>query len=149
VNAALRSARPTDAGTAGQILWQNQRDSDWLPDLYSAAETIGFCGVMIDRGWVTVAVIDDRVQGFLARDGTEICGLYLSPEVRGRGVGRCLIEDAKCRSGLLHLRAFQANTNAQRFYRRAGFVSVSRGIGAENDENLPDIAYVWRKEAAQ
>jgi GNAT superfamily N-acetyltransferase len=144
----LRAARPTDAGTTGMILWQFLAETDWLPCLYSAAETIAFCCDMIDRGWVTVAERDGQVLGFIARDGQEVCGLYLAPEARGQGLGRMLLDASKRRVDRLHLRSFAADARAQRFYAKAGFRAVATGDGADNDENLPDIHYVWRKEAA-
>ncbi|MFD3191680.1 GNAT family N-acetyltransferase [Sedimentitalea sp. HM32M-2] len=145
---ALRAARPLDAGATGDILWRFQDRTDWIPALYSAAQTIAFCGQMIDRGWVTVATENGRVQGFLARDGQEICGLYLDEAARGRGIGWLLLRDAQRHARRLRLRSFAANGRARDFYRRAGFVPVAHGDGRDNDENLPDIAYVWHKEVA-
>ena len=81
-----------------------------------------------------------------ARDGEEICALYVSERANGRGVGRVLLGDAKRRSDRLRLRVLEANEWAQRFYQRQGFVESGRGDGAENDENMPDIVYVWTKE---
>jgi len=130
----------------GDILFGFQSETDWMPDLYTGAEMIAFSGDMIDRGWVTVAELDGRVVGFLARDGKEICALYLSPRINQRGIGRQLLVDAKSRSDGLRLWTFQHNEWAQRFYLRQGFVEVDRSDGARNDENLPDIAYVWTKE---
>ena len=45
----LRPARPTDAGTIGDILHRFAAETPWMPELYSGAEAISFCGVMIDR----------------------------------------------------------------------------------------------------
>ena len=148
MNVALRPARSTDAGTTGAILARFQQDTGWLPDLYTGAETIAFCGEMIDRGWVTVAVQAGRVIGFIARDGQEVCALYVSGPASGKKVGQRLLQDAKTRSDRLWLRVFQANTGAQRFYLRAGFDEVGRGDGADNEESLPDISYVWQREGA-
>lgn len=144
----LRAATPMDAGATGDILWRFLNDTDWMPVLYSAAQTISFCGTMIDYGWMTVAEADGRVQGFLARDGQEICALYLAPSAQGRGIGKALLQDAKRRASPLRLRTFAANFRARRFYQNAGFVPVAHGDGADNDENLPDISYVWPREAA-
>lgn len=149
MSVTLRPARSTDAGKTGDILWQFQNNMDWMPKLHTAAETIAFCGRLIDRGWVTVAIQNGQVVGFLARDGEEISALYLLPRVEGQGVGRALLDYAKSQSPRLHLWAFQANAGAQRFYERQGFVEKSRGDGHNNEEQLPDIQYVWPKEAAQ
>lgn len=149
MSATLRPARSTDAGTTGHILWQFQDQTTWMPKLHTGAETVAYCGLMIDWGWVTVAEIDDRVVGFLARDGDEICAMYISPDVKGQGIGHQLLQAAKAQSKRLDLWAFQANSGALRFYRREGFVEVARTDGAHNEENLPDVNLVWPKEAAK
>jgi GNAT superfamily N-acetyltransferase len=143
VNVELRAARTTDAGAIGDILHAFNRDTPWMPDLYSAAETLSFCGTMIDRGWVTVAVVAGIVRGFIARDGAEVCSLYVAQGATGRGIGRHLLAAAKRDAERLELRTFAANAGARRFYLRHGFVEAGRGDGQGNDENLPDIAYVW------
>lgn len=141
--ANLRPARSTDAGSLGDILYRFQQDTDWMPNLYTGAEMISFCGTMIERGWVTVADINGQAAGFLARDGEEIVALYRSPDVGRRGVGLRLLNTAKQAASRLQLRTFEANVTAQRFYLRQGFVEQSRGDGADNEENLPDISFVW------
>nr|WP_254435899.1 GNAT family N-acetyltransferase [Ruegeria arenilitoris] len=124
------------------------RENDWMPELHSRAETIAFCGWMIDQNWVTVAETDAGVVGFLALNGTEIHSLYLTPAVCGRGIGQRLLEQAKSDRAELSLFAFQANRGACRFYERNGFAEVARSDGSGNDENLPDIKYVWHREGA-
>jgi len=146
VTVLLRPARSTDAGTTGEILHGFTRENDWMPNLYSCAETIAFCGRMIDRGWVTVAEAQSGVIGFLAREGTEIQALYLAAPARGQGFGTQLLDDAKSGQDRLALYAFQANSGACRFYERHGFAEVARGDGSGNDEHLPDIRYVWRRQ---
>lgn len=143
----LRPADPTHAGALGEILHRFQAETEWMPELYSGAEAIAFCGAMIDRGWVTLAELDGTVAGFIARDRDEICALYVAPAARGHGIGRLLIEDAKRSADRLMLKTWQVNEGARRFYRRQGFVEIARGDGADNDENLPDVILVWPEEA--
>ncbi|MEX0301500.1 MAG: N-acetyltransferase family protein [Leisingera sp.] len=149
-NFFLRAATPLDAGATGEILYGFQQDTDWMPKLYSAAEVISFCGMMIDRGWVTVAEREGRIQGFLARKEEEVCSLYLAPGARGQGAGRALLDAAKTAVPRLTLNTFEANIRAQRFYRREGFAETGRDDGSNNEEGLPDITYEWRaaQEAA-
>ncbi len=142
----LRPARSTDAGTAGAILYGFARENDWMPELHSEAETIAFCGRMIDLGWITVAEIHGQVAGFLALNGDEVQSLYLAAPARGQGIGQQLLDHAKSQRPKLDLYAFQANHRACQFYERNGFVEVARSDGSENDENLPDIRYVWTCE---
>jgi GNAT superfamily N-acetyltransferase len=149
VNVRLRPARSTDAGRTGDILWQFIDESPWMPTLYTNAETIGFCGRMIDRDWVTVALLDEVVQGFIAREGEVINALYIARSANRRGLGRMLLDDAKTRVARLRLWTFQANGSARQFYLREGFFEAGLGDGSGNDENLPDVRYVWPRKAGK
>lgn len=145
--ADLRAARSTDAGATGDILWRYQTATEWMPKLYSAAETLAFCGSMIDRGWVTLAVVQGQTVGFIARDGVDIHALYLTHAMIGRGVGQMLLDDAKVRSDRLCLWTYQAASGAQKFYLRHGFIEKDRTDGSDNDNHMPDVFYVWTREA--
>lgn len=147
----LRPATALDAGRTGWILYRFAQDTPWMPKLYSEAETISFCGVMIEQGWVTVAEQGGQTLGFLARDGEEVCSLYLAPECCGRGIGRALLGQAQAAQPRLWLRAFVANRDARRFYQREGFYQTGRSDGAENEEGLPDVTLAWPqpKDAGQ
>jgi len=145
VSFSLRPANALDAGTIGWILYRFALDTPWMPVLHSEVEAISFCGVMIDRGWVTVAEQEGRVTGFLARDEAEICSLYLAPDCCGQGLGRALLLQAKAVQPQLWLQAFVANTGARRFYQREGFEEVDRSDGGGNEEGLPDVRMVWRQ----
>ena len=147
MTAILRAAQPTDAGATGEILWGYLSQTSWMPQFYTAAEIIGFCGLMIDRGWVTLATANEQIEGFIARDKTEIHALYLSQKCIGKGVGSQLLNDAKTASKQLELWTFQAATKAQQFYLRQSFIEIDRTDGSGNDEKLPDIHYVWTRKA--
>lgn len=143
----IRDARPTDAGKIAAIMTEANAAPDWKPHLHSAAQDVAFCGRMIDRGWVRVAVAADRaILGFIARDGEEVDALYVAAPARGHGIGKALIADAKARVARLELWTFQRNTGAQRFYEREGFAEVTRTDGADNQEKLPDVRYAWEAE---
>jgi len=139
----LREARPTDAGAVGAILSSFTDATPWMPRIHSRAEDLSFAGRMIDRNWVQVAVRDDGVCGFLARDGAEILALYVRSDARSQGVGAALIRQAQAVRDRLELATFQANLGAQRFYRAQGFVETRRSDGAHNDEGLPDVSFRW------
>ncbi len=142
----LRPARTTDAGAIGTILHGFTLENEWMHALHSCAETIAFCGRMIDQNWVTVAETQNGVVGFLALNGTEIHSLYLDAQARGKGIGQQLLDHAKSRQSQLSLYAFQANPRACKFYECNGFAEVGRSDGAENDENLPDIRFAWHSK---
>ena len=141
----LRPATPTDAGRLAGILSGFIDDTPWMPRIHTRAEDLAHVGQLIQNGWVTVAETGPEVAGFLAREGATIHALYVSGAHRNLGVGRALLDHAKAAEPRLRLWTFQANTGAQRFYRRAGFTETQRTSGACNDERLPDIEYVWER----
>lgn len=143
----LRAARALDAGTVGGIMAAANARLDWMPRLYSGAEVISFAGAMIDAGWVRVAHLDDQIVGFLARQCAEVHGLFLRPDLQGRGIARALMAEAQGEAPELGLWSFQQNARASRFYRKAGFHEVTRTDGHSNDARLPDIRFEWHKES--
>lgn len=139
----LTSAKPGDAPWLAAILSDWIDEMPWMPKIHTPDEDarflrwlIGRCDVLVLRGW-------RGPQGFMARDGAVIHGLYLRPGARGRGWGHRMLDAAKAASPRLELWAFQANTRALRFYTREGFVEAERTDGAGNDEKLPDLRMVW------
>lgn len=118
-----------------------------MPRIHTRAEDLAHAGAMIKRGWVRVAEQDGQVTGFSAHDAGEVNALYVAQAARGRGVGSELLKQLQVKQPQLGLWTFAANTLAQAFYLRHGFVEMRRTDGADNDEKLPDIWYVWQREA--
>ena len=82
------------------------------------------------------------LDGFFDELGSERCE---RPSWTGRGIGTKLLEVAKrCRLEGLQLWTFQSNRRAHRFYERHGFVPAERTDGSGNQEQAPDVRYVWR-----
>ena len=144
----LRPARDLDAGAVGAILSAFIDGTDWMPRIHTRAEDVAHAAALIARGWVTVAERNGKVVAFAANDRDDLDALYVRDEEQGKGVGTALIEHLKSQRQQLELWTFEANTPAQNFYRKHGFSEVRRTNGSDNDEGLPDIRYVWRKEAA-
>jgi len=144
----VKPARPLDAGAVAAVMGAATDAQPWLPRIYSRAQDIMHAGDMIDAGWVNVAKHGETIIGFIARGETEIHALYLHPAAQGRGIARHLLDAAKGATGRLGLWSFEANARAARFYRKAGFIEVTRTCGAGNDAGLPDIRFEWQREAA-
>ncbi len=142
----LITAKPTDAEPLAQILADWIDETAWMPDIHTPDEDIRFLTHLITTCDVTTAHDRHGPQGFLARDGTKIHALYLVPDIRGRGLGKQLLDRAKSRSDRLELWSFQSNAGARAFYAREGFDEVELTDGADNDEQVPDVRLVWTKE---
>ena len=131
-----------DAGRLGALMSQFVDDADWMPRLHTRAEDVAHAGKMIARGWVTVT---DGAQAFIARDGEMIHALYVHRDARRQGLASALIADAKAQSTTLRLWTFQSNAPALSFYAAHGFTEALRTDGRTNDEQLPDIEFIWEK----
>jgi len=73
---------------------------------------------------------EGQLAGFISLVGEEVCALFVSPEMQGKGVGMALLEYAKTQKGRLSLKVYKKNESALQFYKACGFVVV----GEEVDE---------------
>lgn len=96
---------------------------------------------------VLVAVSGDAFAGFAARRADWIDHLYIDPPFWLRGAGSALIGAVKEGQPRLHLRTFQRNSMARRFYERHGFRAAEFTDGASNEEREPDVRYLWEAVA--
>lgn len=93
---------------------------------------------------VWVAVHGGAIAGYAALEGDMLEHLYLRPELRRRGIGTLLLDEARRHSpGGLSLHVFQQNTGARAFYERHGFTVLDTNDGERNMENLPDMTLRW------
>lgn len=146
--ATLRRAVPEDAGAVADVLIGSRRAAgDAIPPAVHPDEET--------REWVRTVVVPDREVWLAEGAGNSPLGvlvlhddwvdqLYVAPARTGMGLGSRLIELAKSRRpGGLQLWTFASNTAAQRFYLRHGFVVAETTDGAGNEEQAPDIRFVW------
>ena len=94
-------------------------------------DLVGFATVAVEHGTFTL----DATRGILSN-------LYVTPPVRGRGIGTALLERAQDtleEQGVevVTLEAMADNESARRFYRRHGYepyrVAMERSLADEND----------------
>jgi putative acetyltransferase len=143
----LRRATDEDAEAIAELYHASFRLLTFLPMLHTAEEYRRFVAeVILKECAVTVVEDDTGIVSFLALTGEEIRLLYTRPDRIGRGAGTLLVEAAKS-SGVeaLKLWCFQANARARRFYEARGFRPVRFTDGADNEERMPDIRYLWER----
>jgi GNAT superfamily N-acetyltransferase len=119
----LRLAKPQEHG---ELEFLQRRASLELPDyreqLLAEPEAIHLPPAQIANGQVIVAELEGEIAGFAALVGGELDGLFVEPDLWGRGIGRALIDDAahQARRKGLTLTVI-ANPSARRFYESCGF----------------------------
>jgi len=144
----LAPANPADAEPLAQILADWIVETVWMPNIPTPDEDCRILTHLIATCDVITARDQRGPQGFLARDGAMIHALYLVPDARGKGLGKRLLGLAKSRSDQLELWSFQLNAGARAFYTREGFQEVDMTDGAGNDEQVPDVRFVWQREGS-
>jgi GNAT superfamily N-acetyltransferase len=119
----LRFARPEEHGELEEL---QRRASFELPDYREELEVnpdaIHLPPAQIANGQVIVAEMDGQLAGFAAIVGGELDGLFVEPDLWGRGIGRALLEAAahEARKRGLTVTVI-ASPSARRFYESCGF----------------------------
>jgi len=115
-------ARLEEIQRRASLMWEEYR-----PYLLANPEAIELPLAQLREGRVRVAELDGRMAGFAAllpKDGfCELDGLFVEPDLWGRGVGRALLADALAIARADRAAAIEtvANPRAEGFYYRLGF----------------------------
>ena len=128
---SIRKARPDDATHIRQIALESKIDA-WTVDQYreetgrTDAVFYTACEDEVINGFISGRVVPGATEG---RDG-EIYNIAVSPQLRGKGIGRVLLENAvkrfaseRCNSLWLEVR--ESNRSAIQFYENNGFKEVN------------------------
>jgi ribosomal protein S18 acetylase RimI-like enzyme len=101
---------------------------------------------------VAVEKNENKVVGFMAKEGNIIKDLFIHVEYQRRGLGSSFIQKAKEEEEFLTLSTFESNKRAQKFYEfhdfkivRRGFAGLEGNSWANNQEQLADITYEWKR----
>ena len=143
----IEPATAADAGPLARILGDWVRETQWMPVLHSREDDLGFVQRMIvgDRALVARDP-HGTARGFIAVRQCDIAGFYVATAARRQGIGKALLDAAKAGERRLALWTFAANTGAIALYIREGFTEVERTDGACNEERLPDVRMIWRRQ---
>ena len=101
---------------------------------------------------IRVALENNKIVGFMAKEENTIKDLFIDVEYQRRGLGSSFIRQAKEEEAFLTLSTFQLNKGAQKFYEFHDFVIAECGFAgfegnswANDQEQLADITYEWKR----
>ena len=119
----LRLARPDEHEALEALQWRASFElKEYREQLMLDPDAMHLPPAQIANGQVIVAELDGKVAGFAAAVGGELDGLFVEPDLWGRGIGRTLIDAAahEARRKGLTLTVIAA-PGARRFYESCGF----------------------------
>jgi len=119
----LRLARPEEHAELEQLQAHASLElPDYCEQLLANPDAVHLPPAQIANGQVIVAEFNDQIAGFAAVVGGELDGLFVEPDLWGRGIGRALIDAAthEARKRGLTLKVI-ASPSARRFYETCGF----------------------------
>jgi GNAT superfamily N-acetyltransferase len=119
----LRRARPEEHDELEQLQTHASLElPEYRDRLLADPDAAHLPPAQIANGQVIVAEYRGQIAGFAAVVGGELDGLFVEPDLWGRGIGRALINAAtkEARSKGLALSVI-ANPSARRFYESCGF----------------------------
>lgn len=95
---------------------------------------------------VWVALIQDRIVGFVVVNNSEIAQIFVDVNTQRCGVGTVLLSQAKKVSPHgLKLTTLQQNLHARKFYEKLGFIPGVMGVNPINGQ--PNVEYHWSLES--
>lgn len=144
----IGEAKASDAPEISAIFSASLHSLDFMPQLYSTQEEAWFiANVILKECRVVLAEEAGEALGFLALQDCEVRLLYVHPKAFARGIGSALLAWARKNAPEeLWLWCFEANAKARQFYEKQGFHIAERSDGARNEEKLPDLKYIWKRQ---
>src|SRR4051794_28115785 len=119
----LRLAEPDELEQLEQVMAHASLELPaYREQLLAHPEELHVPPAQIANGQVIVAELDGAIVGFAAVVAGELDGLFVEPDLWGRGIGRALVDAAthEARKRGLALRVI-ASPSARRFYEACGF----------------------------
>lgn len=140
---SFRPGHPSDATACAQIIRDWGGETPWMAPLDDLEPMAASWRDLLRADMAWVAEKEGRVFGFCVREDDNITGLYVAQAARCCGVGKRLLDLAKADRDWITVWAYEANTQARKFYRREGLVEICREI--ENESNLMNVEHRWTR----
>ncbi|ACL73682.1 acetyltransferase [Thioalkalivibrio sulfidiphilus HL-EbGr7] len=115
---------------------------DFVEPAYWESKLSDMRSVYIPTSETFVFEVNGQVAGFYCLFGNALAAIFVSPDYQGRGIGACLLNDAKSRRESLTLTVYRANDRSIKFYERHGF--HSRGEQMDSYTGHPELIMEYR-----
>lgn len=127
----IRKYAPEDKEAVLRVWQESARVAHpfWAPQMFDR-ERQAIAEQFLPSAETYVFERSGKVVGFISLLGTEVGGLFVTPQCHREGIGRALMDEARASRDHLELDVFEANVIGRAFYERYGF----RVVGERVDE---------------
>jgi len=149
VKLLLRPYRATDLEAVLQVWADASRVAhSFLDHNFFEQERSSIAREHLPKADTRVAVIGNRVVGFIALLGNEVGALFVLPEYHGRGIGRTLVDRASEMHAVLEVDVFSKNSIGLDFYRHYGFVKFAEKRHRPTGQGMLCLRYAGQSTRA-
>ena len=120
---------------------------EFMTDDFIAQERRNVADVYLPNTDTWVAVVDDRVQGFIALMGDEVGAIFLQPTCHGKGIGRALMDKAQELHGDLEVEVFKENSVGRSFYSKYGFEPLEEKYHEPTGQQILRLKFTAQKSS--
>ena len=113
----------------------------FMPEDFFDKERYNIPNLYLPNADTWVAVVDDKVVGFIALIENEVGGLFVDPSYHGIGIGRALMNKGQELHGDLEVDVFKKNSIGRRFYDQYGFKFLSEKIWEDTGDIILRLAF--------
>jgi putative acetyltransferase len=136
----LRPALLDDAVAIAAI----HKAANFLPLRDPAEEHLRFVREMMSDNQTWVAEADGEIVGYVVFNDAWVRHVFVRPDRQGQGYGATLLSHAMADRRERQLWTYEGNARARAFYENRGWVLVETTDGRGNEENEPEVRYIWR-----
>jgi putative acetyltransferase len=103
----------------------------FLDEEFFEQESRNIADLHLPNAETWVYELDGVVIGFIALIGNEVGAIFVDPKFHGQGIGRALMDKARCTRDVLELDVFKDNVVGRKFYEKYGFSQVAEHLHEE------------------
>ncbi len=120
------------------------RAANFLPLRNTTEENLQFVREMMSENQSWVADAGGEVVGYIVFNDDWVRHVFVRPDCQGQGYGTTLLAHVMADRRERQLWTYEGNSRARMFYEKRGWVLIELTDGHGNEENEPEVRYIWR-----
>ncbi|HHX69250.1 MAG: GNAT family N-acetyltransferase [Miniphocaeibacter sp.] len=133
-NIVIREYKKEDLNTIMDIWLNSNLDAHNFIEEEYWKKNFQYVKDILPKANIRVAILEDKIVGFIGIVDSYIAGIFISREYRSLGIGKLLLKAAKENYSRLSLDVYRKNKRAYEFYLNNGFIVKEEKNDKENKE---------------